>query len=277
MQTKTGPTRGKAGPGFTLIEVLLVTVLLLLLLGAIVFSFSSLERGARLDEGAEQFDALLRFARAQAASSGRQVQLDFEAAPEPELMGEVAEVRMTWEPDPLGKPGQFEELPEGVSYLAHINELVRVDSLRLTGPGSAQTWDNSNGGATGDEFEEDLPEALPPIRFHPDGSSDSAEIRLSSRDEQDKRVVMVRLLGLTGAIKRVVMDESDQTTNASEPVLTSPATPAVPAAQPAVVATTPAGPSSQSRGGIPGANAGPAQPQGSAKQQNRENGLDHKK
>src|SRR6185436_18969580 len=63
---------------FTLVELLLVVGLLLVLLGAMVFSFSTLRKGASLDEGTTQLEALLRFARAHAAHTGRQVQIAFE-------------------------------------------------------------------------------------------------------------------------------------------------------------------------------------------------------
>jgi prepilin-type N-terminal cleavage/methylation domain-containing protein len=209
MRTTTGPQRQEAGQGFTLIELLLATVLLLLLLGAVVFNFSSLEQGARLDEGASQFESMLRFARAQATSSGRQVLVSF--AQEEDLDGfrVLDKVRVTWEPDPLGQPGVFEELPQTVSYLERINELVQVDSLRTTEPGRSET--GLSFGRPG-PVEEKLGSALdflPPLRFHPDGSSDSAEIVLVSRDEQDKRRVSLRLVGITGMIKRSVVDETE--------------------------------------------------------------------
>jgi prepilin-type N-terminal cleavage/methylation domain-containing protein len=216
MQSRTGPTRGKAGRGFTLIEVLLATILLLMLLGAIVFNFSSLEQGVRLDEGASQFEALLRFARAQATSSGRQVELVFEIDADPASFGALDRVRMTWEPDPLGSPGQFEDLPEGVSYLEHINDLVLVDSVRRIGPDASPVESSPTGTADAGEDTEELADQPHPIRFAPDGSSDSAEILLSSRDELDKRRVLIRLLGLTGQITKSVLDGGLSDTNSLE-------------------------------------------------------------
>jgi prepilin-type N-terminal cleavage/methylation domain-containing protein len=210
MRAWAGLQRREAGQGFTLIEVLLATVILLLLLGAVVFSFSSLERGARLDEGALQFEALLRFARAQALSSGRKVQVLFEEPLDPGVALVLDTVRVTWEPDPLGKPGVFEDLPQTKDYLERINELVRVDNLRLIGPGDLEMAAGGAGetGLGEEEVWEEL-DFFPPIRFFPDGSSDSAEIVLASREEEDTRRVHLRLLGITGTLKKFVPEEDN--------------------------------------------------------------------
>src|ERR1041385_225313 len=63
--------------GFTLIELLLVVALVLMLSSAVVFNFSNLLRGNQLEEGTTRLETLMRFARAQAANSGRKVQLVF--------------------------------------------------------------------------------------------------------------------------------------------------------------------------------------------------------
>lgn len=51
MVTGTVSPRVKGRAGFTLVELLLVTVLLLLMLGGVIFSFSTLQRNASLEEG----------------------------------------------------------------------------------------------------------------------------------------------------------------------------------------------------------------------------------
>ncbi len=151
--------------GFTLVELLLVVVLLGLLFGAVVFSLDSLQRGARLEEGAGQVETLLRFARAQASSSGRQVRIVFGpadstsagtppaksnsgSASNPSPAGSENGGRSTsssssasesgstvfsdsgiaveWEPDPIGAPGRFEPLREAAPYLEQIGALVLV-------------------------------------------------------------------------------------------------------------------------------------------------------
>ena len=57
--------------GYTLTELLLAIVIVLGLVGAVVFNFSTVGRTAALDEGTTQVEALFRFARAHAASPMR--------------------------------------------------------------------------------------------------------------------------------------------------------------------------------------------------------------
>ena len=162
---------------FTLVELLLTVVLLLLLLGAVVFNYSSLSRGARLDLGAEQLETLFRFARSQAASTGRQVRIVFEN-PSSEGRSETkqapsgrengppnnsgggvssisngtnAPVTVVWEPDPYGAPGQFVPLAEAQSYLDDLLELIEVVEVRLPGfkrPAAAVSWNGYSAVAT---------------------------------------------------------------------------------------------------------------------------------
>lgn len=158
--------------GFTLVELLLVVVLLGLLFGAVVFSLDSLQRGARLEEGAGQMETLLRFARAQASSSGRQVRIVFGPADSlstgstpaastskastsgSETAGRSTStstsssasesaatvfsdsgIAVEWEPDPIGAPGRFEPLREAAPYLEQIGALVLVRPVPRTATG----------------------------------------------------------------------------------------------------------------------------------------------
>ena len=122
--------------GYTLTELLLAIVIVLGLVGAVVFNFSTVGRTAALDEGTTQVEALFRFARAHAASSGKQVRILF---PEAET-GDNAEVlaaeapgatvRVICELDPLGAPGVFTDLPEAANYIASISDLVRIQQVQ---------------------------------------------------------------------------------------------------------------------------------------------------
>jgi hypothetical protein len=49
-----------------------------------------------------------------------------------------------------------------------------------------------------------------PITFYADGSSDSAEIRLVSRNGEDSRRVVLHLEGITGSLRREILAAADQ-------------------------------------------------------------------
>lgn len=231
MRLKAGRYHRGASRGFTLVELLLAISLMLLLMGAVVFSVSSLQRGAGLDEGINQFEALIQFARAQAANTGRRVQIQcfertFSGAPEPEL-----ELRVVWERDPVGQPGVFDELTEAGPYLRGIPDLVRVKSIQsLEGDASPSSMEIASTNAvastaprpsassgSGSAPVEQLAPAYPPITFYPDGSSESVEIVLAAQDEEDGRRFSLRLAGLTGSIHRKLLPHDTQLAE-SEPV-----------------------------------------------------------
>src|SRR5688572_17771778 len=117
--------------GFTLLELLLVTTLVLLLVSAMVFNFSPLLRGNQLEEGTTRLETLMRFARAQAANSGRKVQLVFANESTNLPAASTGEVRATWEPDPLGQPGWFADLCDAQWHVQEVNDLVQVESVKL--------------------------------------------------------------------------------------------------------------------------------------------------
>jgi type II secretory pathway pseudopilin PulG len=209
MVIETVPPLASKRSAFTLVEVLLTTVLLLLLLGAVVFSFSTLQRNAALDEGATQFEALFRFARAQAASSGRQVRIAFEEDAGDGLVVPLGNLRVEWEPDPLNAPGIFSELFEAAVLVRSITDLVRVEFVTPWEPdvevlpAIASSGDSVSSGGTNEA--ESVWITFPPVTFFPDGSSDSSEITLASRDEDgDGRRLILKLRGLTGAVRRTL-------------------------------------------------------------------------
>jgi hypothetical protein len=184
-----------------LIELLLAVSLVVILMGALVFNFSNLLRGNQLEEGATRLETLMRFARAQAANSGRKVQLVFSSESTNTPAASTGEVRATWEPDPLRQPGCYAELGEAQWHVQEINQMVQVESVKLLDAASAcplpQTCE--------EDPEEDesawAPKPMPPITFYPDGSSDSAEIIVTARSpEEEDQKMSVRLVGITGAI-----------------------------------------------------------------------------
>ncbi len=202
MDVRTGPKHRDTGAGFTLVELLLTVALLVLLLGAVVYNFSGLQRGAPLDEGVNQVEALIRFARAHAAYSGRQVQITFEEEAGDGLAVSLGNLGVFWEPDPVVRPGIFEPLREAEEFVRGIHDLIIIEGVRWV------EGDSFASGSVGSPIavdktagEDPIPVMFPPIGFYPDGSSDSAELIVTSRSEEDSRHIAVRLQGITGSIR----------------------------------------------------------------------------
>lgn len=195
---------------FTLVELLLTVALLLVLLAAMVFNFSTLRKGASLEEGTTQLEALFRFARAHAAGTGRQVQINFEEEVGDGLSVPLGNLSVFWEPDPLTLPGVFEPLREAESYLNGIKDLISIEDVR---PFGASQFVTSRPAASGspagpaERADQDAsePQGFAPILFYPDGSSDSAEIVLASRDGEDDRRIALQFLGVTGTFRRRIL------------------------------------------------------------------------
>jgi len=244
--------RSHAG-GFTLVELLLSVTLLLGLLGAAVFGFSSLYRNAQLDEGVERVETAIRFARAHAANTGHKVQMVMATAPAasgttPAAASDAAPasaMRIEWEADPIRAPGVFEAIPALSGDVADVTDLVQFRSVERE---SSQA---SSGSPTGNvavpqvsgnvaqaaAAEEPTPttaelaagtgEAKPSsITFYPDGSCDGATIVLASRDSDDSREVSVRIQGVTGTTRRQWRETAAPGTAGSDATTVMPPPPA---------------------------------------------------
>lgn len=203
MKRRITAPREEGSRAFTLLELLLVVVIIVMLLGAMVFNFSNLLRGYQLEEGTNRLETLMRYARAQAANSGRKVQLVFDAESTNTVAASTGEVRATWEPDPLGQPGLFADLVEAQWHVQEINNLVQVESVKLLDASAAcPPGDVSEEEESEDPFDTLAAKPMPPITFYPDGSSDSAEIIVAARSPEEEQRMAVRLVGLTGSISR---------------------------------------------------------------------------
>jgi len=227
----TTPHPSRSRWGFSLVELLLSVVLLMLLLGAVVFNFSTFQQGAQLDEGAMRVEAMIRFAKATASNSGKKVQVRFLKEPSGTHADTTATVKMElmWEPDPLGQPGRFEKLSESQEFVDSAAELVQIkaaqsissdemtervgglpaSSVNSTELDSAVSPTTKHDEARGEEnpVEEYGVTPMPTIEFFPDGSSDTAQITLASLDLDDQRLTVIRLNGNTGELRRVSMTE----------------------------------------------------------------------
>ena len=218
--------------GFTLFELVLTVSLILLLAGGVIFGWDSLQRGARLEEGADQVEMLLRFARAQAAISGRQVRVEvgspeaFHGTPSGTNSMVAATptaapggLRVLWEPDPLKQPGTFEPLPGTEGFRERIEDLVEVQSpesvqQQMATPGTpTPVQESETNGAPSDlsGLAGPNPETQQRLRinFYPDGSSDSTDWVLISKDSGDGRRLRIRWSGLTGSARRQWLERTD--------------------------------------------------------------------
>jgi prepilin-type N-terminal cleavage/methylation domain-containing protein len=189
--------------GFTLIELLLTLVVLMLLLGAMVINFATLQGSSQLDEGVEQFESLVRYARAHAANSGCRVRLAFEEAVGDEQAAvPLGNVFVMWEPDPLNKPGEFHSLAEVQALLDTMLQLVEVDEVRPVRNGLPELAPPNDPLGVAEEQSY----GFEPITFYPDGSSDTAEVIFSARESEEERHIAVQIIGATGAVRRYAVE-----------------------------------------------------------------------
>ena len=189
------------GAAFTLIELILVVALVSLLLGAVAFNFGTLARGQSLEEGASQFEALLRLSRANAATSGRPVLLALlsatNASPSQDTPNSLS-LAVLPQPDPLRQPDLFQTIPSTQLLLTQLADLIRLE-IPLPKPSSDQS-DPS------DPSDQATPPSSPPVTpiltVNPDGSSDAADFILLPQDPEDRRRIHIHVDAITGTLHR---------------------------------------------------------------------------
>jgi prepilin-type N-terminal cleavage/methylation domain-containing protein len=215
--------RRRGRRGYSLVELLLTMSLLLLFTGLAVVSLDTLNQRSTLTEGAVRFETLLRFARAEAAHSGRRVRLNFvQDTNQVETATQLStnqldttiplnHVELTWEPNPASEPDVFRDLLTIQWGVDQANEMVGVSGVRLVENAELQPAAAAGGDPAVDETSpEDAAPAVPPsITFNPNGSCDSAEITLADREGKEDRRVIVRVEGFTGCIWRVDPPDKD--------------------------------------------------------------------
>jgi prepilin-type N-terminal cleavage/methylation domain-containing protein len=209
MKVAATPTKRSGGSGFTLIELLLTVVVLLLLLGGLVINFGGLQSSVQLDEGAEQFESLVRYARAHAANTGCRVQITFEEiVGDDEFEAPLGNVFVSWEPEPLERPGEFKPLAELAPLVESLLKLVEIDDVRPLEGRVKRAPRSPDGAGQAGAGEDEMAASFAPIMFYPDGSSDSAEVILRARELDDTRRLAVRVIGTTGTVKKVAVLEN---------------------------------------------------------------------
>ena len=217
-------------PGYTLVELLLTTSLLLIFAGLAVVSMETLNQGSAFGEGTVRFETMVRFAHAEAARSGRRVRIDFiqETNAVANLMGtnQLSQVRISWEPNPVTDPDTFQDLLGPRWGVDQVNDALRVADVRLV-DGTEDPSTNSTDAQTPPGMDAQLlpsnagidpaldAEMASPtsITFNPDGSCDAAEITLVGLHPEEDRRVVLRVDGITGVVTRKSVPVSDDSTN----------------------------------------------------------------
>lgn len=112
--------------GFSLLEILLSLSLLLLLLSAAIFSFSTLDQNAKTFESVIQIEGLIKYVKANSANTGKNFRLD---------LSENVTNRIFWEADPLSNPGIYSSFSGGLlefDFLDFINiELENTNAVQI--------------------------------------------------------------------------------------------------------------------------------------------------
>ncbi len=186
---------GATGAGFTLLEMVLAMVLVVLLASLAVGSLFGTLESMRTKEHSSRIASLLRAARAEAANTGCRLRLSFDP--------ETTQPILSIERDALGDPGVFEPIDTWWVKLATLGNGVRVLLCERTGASDfVEVGAETTGGG------DDGPE-LAEVTFYPDGSSDSVRIVLGNDDEDRPWKVEVTLNGVDGSIKTRQIDEEE--------------------------------------------------------------------
>lgn len=193
---------------FTLIEVILTIAMLVLLTSVFTATMFGTIGGRSLDEGALQFDTMLRMARADAANQGRRLRLTF--TPDSNTRSEdpnapQTTIRFEWEPQPLAQPGEFIPYENGSWTRTLPKEQVLVQQCKLTGESATQTLTYDSELMTDSGGNPDIQ----PVEFFPDGTCDSATFVLVSTDPDDNRTAVIELDGLNGRIQSFLFSPSE--------------------------------------------------------------------
>ncbi len=180
-------TNTEKARAFTMLELLLVVVVLVAL-GSIVWSNIGQRTSAgKLEYAARQLAGLMQLARSEAMVTGNTHRCRFDAG------GMRAIIEM--EADPLENAGVFEPIQSHWSKVDMESDNIRCMVIEfdpwetLLREQEAKVLEKEN-----EKGKEDL---LPPITFHPDGTSDSATVLLGNKDGWNYTLM---INGLTGKI-----------------------------------------------------------------------------
>lgn len=189
--------RSRRRAGFTLVELVLALLILVLLSGALIASFHGSLASVRIEENVSRMVSMLKTARADAALTGRRLQVTFD----PDTTQPVVSI----ETDPLAEPNVFKPYLAWWAQRLRLTGDVRVLVCELTGASSFMERTAEGGSAQG-EVVEGAEGVLSPVTFTPDGGSDSLRMVLGLADEDIPWTVEITLNGADGTVKTRRLD-----------------------------------------------------------------------
>jgi Tfp pilus assembly protein FimT len=173
---------GKRVEGFTLYEVIIVLVVLMVVGGVVAPSFTGFLPSIRVQKAGDGLMATIEKARVDAALTSRRFRIVFTKEP--------AAYRLEYEPDPMSEPGTFRRLPGDWGAKNDLPEGVTFSLLE----GAEAVTDSKESGE----------EAL---EFSPDGSSTALTIMLA---HENGRNVTIQVDPATGRARVVEPEEDDK-------------------------------------------------------------------
>lgn len=155
--------------GYTLLELLITTVILAAVSYCLMFNFSKSNENSKLNEGVSNIQTLFLFSKSYAQNTGKQVKIIF---PESES-GDVGEsLREKYPNETVVVLVDNKPLESVKFYVDIINEYVNVES--------------SNN---------------PEVIFYPDGMSSDMVVTVSSTSDEDLRKVEISITDFTTKVK----------------------------------------------------------------------------
>ena len=161
--------------GYTLLELLITTVILVTVSACLVFNFSKSNDDAKLNEGVSNIQTLFLFSKAHSLNTGKQVKIIF---PEAES-GDVGEfLREKYPGETVVVLVDDNPLQSVKHYVDIINESINVE-----------TSSNSE------------------LIFYPDGMNDDLVVTIGSTSNEDFRKVEISINGFTTKVKEPLAQE----------------------------------------------------------------------
>ena len=193
----------KSYQGYTIIEILLVLVLILIFFSALIFNFISLDKRNNLSDGTLNTQTIFRIVKSQSEISGKTFRIKFIkiiGGDEGDILKEKykdLDFIVEWEPNPIEYPNVFETFEDLNENCKSVSELVEFVKLQ---PTNNDIIINNDDIIVNNEEHEITNKKNGTIMFYPDGSSDSAILVVSSKSEEDNDKKIININGVIGSV-----------------------------------------------------------------------------